>query len=132
MNADTAYQAALRRLQASLGLPAGDGFTQDWAFELPQELRTADWFMRYRHHFGRTSDDLERRILMELVLDVANDLEAEGLLTSADWREVLRELRRGGELYAGILGYWALDGDELEDCFPLTRLVRRFVRQETA
>src|SRR3954463_6679546 len=47
---------AIARVCQGLGLPLGDSFSQDWAYELPEEFRTREFSERY------------------LVLNVANDL----------------------------------------------------------
>jgi hypothetical protein len=67
--------ASIRRICSDLGLPEGDSYVQDWAYELPEEFRDEISFYRYLDAYANpTYGDSERRVLMQLALDVANDL----------------------------------------------------------
>src|SRR5690242_1152730 len=105
---------AIRRVCAELELPTGDAFTQDWAYELPEQFRTLEYLQRYiRALSGATLAAVERVVLMTLVLDVVNDLmasEPAGIV--GEWRQVRDLLPSDPALYRDLLAYWALEGEE--------------------
>jgi len=126
----TTYQRALEALCNDLALPKGDEYTQDWAHELPETYRTAEWFDAYlsaidEHRYGPEG----QRILLSLVLDVANDLAGDGELSTSQWKRVERELLRVPGEHAELVDYWAVPGEPLEDCFAITPLIRRLVAE---
>lgn len=122
----TTERAAIDRLCTDLGLPRGDAFTQDWAYELPEQFRTEDWLRRYLSAYDNPAyGDSERRMLIMLALDIANDLlnddEEAGERACASLERVLRSRV---ELHRDQLEYWALEGEPLEDVFTLTPWAR--------
>lgn len=128
MHMATDYRTALRNVCDTLSLPGGDAYTQDWAAELPEDYRSLEHLERYAAAVGAASDDVERGILMELSLDVANDLVEDGL-TQAIWSPLAAELRRAPPLYAELVDRYACDGQPLEESFALTPLVRAAARR---
>jgi len=130
---DGSMAGAIARICQDLGLPAGDAFSQDWAHELPEEFRTKDFFERYLRTYSTPGyGHAEKRVLMQLLLDVANDLleRTEGLENEA-WERLAALLRADGKLHWELIEHWALIGEPLEDAFPLTPKVR-VVRQALA
>jgi hypothetical protein len=117
---------AIARVCQGLGLPVGDSFSQDWAYELPEEFRTREFFERYlmaysTHGYGHA----EKRVLMQLILDVANDLleRGEGLEDEA-WEKVVALLQGDRQLHWDLIEHWALMGESLEEVFLLTPKMR--------
>jgi hypothetical protein len=117
------------RLCRDLGLPEGSPFTQDWAYELPDEYRDEGHFLRYVEAYGNSSyGDAERHELMTLMLDVANDLlEQEPSVGLEAWARLIPILTEHIELHREHMEYWALDDEEFDDVFALTPLVRQFL-----
>ncbi|WP_438024156.1 hypothetical protein [Sorangium sp. So ce233] len=117
---------SIRRICSDLGLPVGDSYTQDWIYELPEEFRDETAFYRYLEAYANPAyGDSERRLLMQLALDVANDLlqQDEGIGRTA-WDAVAGLLRARPELHRDQIEYWAVIGEALEDAFVLTPLAR--------
>lgn len=117
---------ALERICSDLGLPAGDSHTQDWAYELPEQYRTYEFFAKYLGAYSTASyGDAEKRLLMQLMLDVNNDLlKRDKALGQQAWNNLKDLLLADSELHRGQIEYWALPGEPLEDAFALTPLVR--------
>jgi len=117
---------AIKRICDDLGLPSGDSFTQDWAYELPEEYRTNDYLNRYAAAYSTPGyGDAEKRLLMQLALDIANDEVARDPSEGENaWSKLADLLRSDRTLHADLIEHWALPGEPLEDAFPLTRLVR--------
>ena len=80
-------QDAVKRVSEMLGLPIGDSFTQDWASEVPEQFRGTSDLQRYVAVLCRLQNPAEIETAAGLVLDVANDLEGTGELTSALGRD---------------------------------------------
>ncbi|AKT43559.1 hypothetical protein [Chondromyces crocatus] len=118
--------AAIRRLCADLGLPEGGPYTQDWAYELPEEFRSEAHFYRYVDAYQNAAyGDLERQVLVELTLDVVNDLmQRDGGTGEAAWSTLATVIRRHPGLHRDQVEYWASFDADLEDAFTLTPLVR--------
>lgn len=123
----TPYSSALKRLCEDLTLPLPDAFSQEWVHELPESYRTVDWLDRYVAALAHPAYGVEeRRILMSLALDVANDLAGAGELTDAAWSAIEGALEENLEEYSSHVEYWSVEGEPLEDCFALTPRVRAF------
>jgi hypothetical protein len=123
---------AMARICQDLGLPGGDSFTQDWAFELPEGFRTREFFERYLTAYSTPGyGPAEKHVLMHLILDVANDLieRHEGLEWGA-WGRVVALLQADHRLHRELIEHWALVGEPLESGFRLTPRMRA-VREKT-
>jgi hypothetical protein len=128
----TRERQAIDLLSADLGLPKGDSYTQEWAHELPEEFRTELYLHRYLKAYSDPSySDIERRLLVQLALDVINDLlDQDESLGLKLWDQLLKILQGQYETHRDQMEYWALGDEPLEDAFPLTPLVREFLHAE--
>jgi hypothetical protein len=119
-------RGAIVRVCQDLGLPVGDSFSQDWAYELPEDFRTREFFERYLVAYSTPGyGPAEKHVLMQLVLDVANDLleRSEGLEGDA-WDKVVALLQADRQLHWNLIEHWALIGEPLENVFRLTSRMR--------
>lgn len=116
----------LQRICEDLGLPRGDSYTQDWAYELPEEFRSEAAFYRYVEAYKKPAyGEAERRLIVQLALDVANDLVGEeATVGTKAWKNLVTILRTDPALHRDQLEYWAVPGEPLVDAFALTPLVR--------
>ena len=123
----------ITRVCQDLGLPSGDAYSQDWAYELPEEFRTREFFERYLMAYSKPDyGPAEKSALMHLILDVANDLlERNEGLEDEDWERVAALLQADHKLHWEVIEHWALTGEPLEDVFHLT-LKMRAVRERLA
>jgi hypothetical protein len=123
---------AIDRLCRDLGVPPGDAYIQDWAFEMPADYRSEAWFNRYLEAFQRADYGWwEREELLDLIFDIVE--------------QALREDRGAGQLFwhraltatgpylmdhRERIEYWAcLDYaiEELGNAFALTPFVRQLL-----
>jgi hypothetical protein len=118
--------SAIRRICHDLGLPVGDSFTQDWAYELPEKFRDEASFYRYLSAYDKLEyGSSEKRLLIQLTLDIANDLlQQEKDVGRRIWNPLADLLRTNYELHRDQVEYWAMPGESLEDAFALTPLAR--------
>lgn len=123
---DGSVAEAIRRLCQDLGLPLGDSYTQDWVYELPEEFRTEGAFYRYVAACRRPGyGDAEKRLLVDLALDVANDLLQRDVPQGhRAWEHLAELMREERGIHRDQIEYWALFGEPLEDAFALTPLAR--------
>ncbi|MFK3772784.1 hypothetical protein [Pseudomonas sp. NPDC089406] len=115
------------RLRRDLGLPPGDRYTQDWAYELPEQYRTTAWLEKYlaAYLMGGYSPQGQHE-LMTLALDVCNDLvSAGGSPADEPLVRVLSALFDDALANGDLIAYWAMEGEVLEECFALTPEIRR-------
>ncbi|OCG58538.1 hypothetical protein [Gilliamella sp. GillExp13] len=121
----------IKNLCDDLNLPYGDRFTQDWAYELPDQYRTKYWLNKYIFAYlynGYSS--IEKKELMILSLDVCNDLISSGLNPNDKViQKVLNILFNNYKNYEDLINYWALDSAPLIDCFALTPIIRELKYQ---
>jgi hypothetical protein len=117
---------AIARVCQGLGLPAGDSFSQDWAYELPEEFRTREFFERYLRAYSTPGyGPAEKHVLMQLILDVANDLlEGEEGLEGGAWEKVVELLQADRQLHWDLIEHWTLVGEPPENVFRLTSRIR--------
>ncbi|UOD27432.1 hypothetical protein INH39_18040 [Massilia violaceinigra] len=115
---------AYRRICGQLGLPLPGPFSQDWECELPGKFRTLDWLEKYlAYHAAPGCSSDEREIMMELMLETANDLANQtGQDVHVD--KVIDALARNHRIHWEMIDYWALEDSTLEDAFALTPAIR--------
>ncbi|OCG76734.1 hypothetical protein A9G42_07335 [Gilliamella sp. Nev6-6] len=123
----------LKKLCHDLHLPSGDKFTQDWAYELPEQYRTEEWLDRYiRAYTHSTYSKTQKRILMTLILDVTNDLVSSGISVSTlTINQALKLLLQDYHYHMELIEYWSLSDEPLADCFALTPEIRKLKMQLT-
>lgn len=123
--------SSINRLCEDLGLPKGDKFTQDWAYELPEAYRTSKWLDKYiAAYLNNAYATPEKVMLMTLILDVANDLvQHAGQENNKAVANALDLLCVYSQDHLKLIDYWALDGEPLEDCFALTPQVRELKKK---
>lgn len=117
---------SIKRICRDLGIPEGDKFTQDWAYELPEEFRTDKWLSKYTLAYSNDDySESEQDLLMQLILDVTNDCLNMGVSANDEVIiNALSLLSGNHQRYSELIEYWAQDGDPLEDCFALTEKIR--------
>lgn len=117
---------AIARVCQGLGLPLGDSFSQDWAYEVPEKFRTREFFERYVEAYSTPGYGVaEKHLLMQLILDVANDLleRGEGPEDEA-WGKVVALLQADRKIHWDLIEHWALLGEPPENVFRLTSQMR--------
>jgi len=118
--------SAIQRICQDLELPVGDSFTQDWAYELPEEFRHEAALYRYLSAYtSKGYGANEKRLLVQLALDIVNDLlQQEEEVGGRAWSALADLLRMNHGLHRDQVEYWSVVGEPLEDAFALTPLAR--------
>jgi len=121
------------RICKDLDLPRENNFTQDWAYELPEKFRTKKWLKKYISAYSNPNySRTEKDTLMTLMLDVSNDLIAQGTDVSDELiTSVLDILIKNYNHHITLIDYWSSDEEPLEDCFALTPEIRNIKKQKT-
>ncbi|MBW3116188.1 hypothetical protein ACON3F_02400 [Providencia hangzhouensis] len=115
----------INQLAMDLGLPMGDEYTQDWAYELPELYRTKEWLKKYIQAYSNDKyNTFEKNELMELMLDIVNDLLLQNSKKDDLIIKVLTLLSDNHQIHLQLIEHWSLDDESLENCFELTPAVR--------
>jgi hypothetical protein len=120
---------ALSRICKDLGLPQGDAYTQDWAYEIGDEYRTETHLDNYLAAYDNPDyGDSERQLLIQLILDVVNDLlQQDASVGQRAWAKTVAVVRNTFANHRAQIEYWAADGEALEDAFVLTPFARELL-----
>ncbi len=120
---------AIERVCADLGLPAGGAFTQDWAYELGEEFRTAAYFDKYLAAYANPAyGRMERHVLVDLIFDITNELlQQDEDVGRAAWERALDAIRPHLDEHKEQVEYWAAVGNPLEDSFALSGFARQLL-----
>lgn len=109
----------INKLAKELGLPYNERM-QDWSYEVanPNDIE------KYLNHYNKLSDDDEKFVLMEILIQATNDqLEIKKFLDY--WKETKLRLIDNFDLHEYTIYYWAcFDNEELEDCWIVTPYMR--------
>ena len=107
-----AGRVALERICADLGLPQGDAYTQDWAYELGEEYRTESYLYKYLAAYGNPGyGTSERQLLVQLILDVVNDLlQKDESMGRRVWTRTVEVIRGNFSMHREQIEYWAVIG----------------------
>jgi hypothetical protein len=132
MNEAHARKNVLKRVCADLGLPVGDAYTQDWAYELAEEYRRESWAQRYLDAYGNPAyGKCERIVLLEVILDVVNDLLQEDKTVGHHlWARTKTAIQGNSSTHRAQIEYWAANGEALEDTFALAPLARELLSEQ--
>ncbi|MEM8968381.1 MAG: hypothetical protein AAGE93_18320 [Bacteroidota bacterium] len=111
---------AIDAIACQLHLP-NESWMQDWAYIVAD----ADQLSMYIDLYDRTSNDNERFVLMQMIIQATDNKKQESQLSDSDWQRVRRRLECNFELHEYTVFYWScLEEDELEFCFHITPEIR--------
>lgn len=110
-----------KKLIRDLDLNPGDEYTQDWTCEAA-DYRKLEMFLSYFEEIFLKSE--EKRALIELILD-----SYESYVKIFDFnlkysKKIKQILKKEYDLFKDIIQYWSCEGEELENSFLITPLVR--------
>jgi hypothetical protein len=123
-------KAAVERISQDLGLPSESPYSQDWVYELSSEFRSFAWFQNYADAYRRRGyGDDEKRLLVELMLDVANDLvENDTSMAAPLCTELSSLIGSSTALHRDQIRYWAVSDHSLDDAFAISACARKILR----
>ncbi|VTS00645.1 hypothetical protein [Tuwongella immobilis] len=118
----TDMQNAMIRLAQQLKLPLPDPYSQDWANEVADSSRVAEWLSAYESgHF----DSLEMSLLMTIILESFNDLLGDGAADFQMWKRIEQLLVIHRAIHADSITHGSLNDEANPDnWFPLTHWMR--------
>lgn len=118
---------SIERLTKDLGLPKAESYTQDWAYEVPDEYRTESYLEKYITAYKNPEyNESDKKLLMQLMLDIINDfINYDEDLSESLFIKVLTSLKEEHELHEELIEHWLMeDEDDLENVFALTPVIR--------
>ena len=110
---------AIKKLTKELKL--GDNYSQDWEYEVTDPDRL-DEFIRH-YHCGQLSD-VEKFTLMLLILASYDDWLCVRHHGVDYWEDIKKILIQDEALHRNTVKYWSCEGNNIEDCFSITPLIR--------
>ena len=119
------YQDAIKKITVNLDLKGCDNHSQDWEYEAADPNRIED-FLKY--YVNNKLDTIEKRILVKLLLESYNDYVGEKGF-SLDYTEKIKKIiKEDRELCGDIIHDWICEGEELEDAFYITPVIREIAK----
>jgi len=116
---------AIENLYKKLNLPTLGPYSQDWEYELADSSRIIEFLLFYEKHL-LTND--EKYALMALIISSYDDSLSEGNTQENVWNKIRINLLKDFKLHKNTISYWALEENELEDCFSVTPLMREILK----
>ncbi len=117
-------RAAIEGLVKKLSLPGLDLYSQDWEYEVANSSRVSEFISFYEN--GILNYD-EKFALMIVIISSYNDALSEGKAQIGDWDKIRYHLVNEINIHKNTIVYWSLEGEELEDCFEITPLIRELL-----
>ncbi|WP_334077621.1 hypothetical protein [Paenibacillus sanfengchensis] len=114
-------KSARESLIEKLGLPEPDEFCQDWEYVVANSSRLEEFLAFY----GKGSLNSEEKFaLMVIIVSSFNDHLSEYDFDIVIWNRIRHLLEEDMQIHVNTILYWSLEGEDLEDCFPITRYMR--------
>lgn len=120
-------KAAIQKLGFELKINVNDKYSQDWEYENADFRRLNEFVSYYKN--ARLTDE-EKFVLMRLILESFNDGLSSGEDPFLAWQEVVRILLGDSKIHESTIQEWLCTGEELENCYKLTPLLRKAVKQK--
>ena len=111
---------AIDKLAEKLNLP-NNLTMQDWSYTAgnPNDIE------KYIYHYDETTDEDEKFVLMELIIQATEDQEKQKLFTKY-WNRVKFILEKDFNIHEYTIHYWScFDNEDEEDCWKITPLMRQ-------
>lgn len=105
----------------SLGTPPEPTWAQDWPIEISSTYRTSDWLVKYLNFLEtEIGHPYAKELVFVLVMDIANGMEAKGVLMPETWERIENVVRDShGELLESLEYWLPSDGTLPEDGWPI-------------
>ncbi len=124
-NSISTYREAVKKIVANLNLKGGDKHSQDWEYEAADPDRIEDFLKFY---INNKLDAVEKRILVKLLLESYNDYVGENGFNLDYTKRIKKILEKEKALCEDIIRVWLCEGEELEDAFYITPVIREIVK----
>lgn len=125
-NSINIYQKAKKRLGHDLNLESGDQYSQDWEYEVADSSRI-DEFSNY--YSSNKLNPVEKKILINILLESYNDYAGIYGLDSSHNKTIKDILKNERDLCVDIIQIWSCEGENLEDSFYITPLIREIAKE---
>lgn len=116
---------ARESLIEKLNLPELGPYTQDWEYEVSDASRISEFISFYEN---QTLSKEEKFTLMVIIVSSYDDSLGEGNIKSDVWDKIKYHLLNEINIHRNTILYWALDDEDLEDCFAITPFMRGIVK----
>ncbi|CAH1228458.1 MULTISPECIES: hypothetical protein [Paenibacillus] len=114
-------KSARESLIEKLGLPEPDEFCQDWHYIVADTSRIEEFLAFYDNNLLNIE---EKFALMVIIVASYNDYLSENEFSPLIWKRIKNLLEEDRQVHVNTILYWSLEGEDLEDCFAITRFMR--------
>ncbi|MFP4978674.1 hypothetical protein ACE6ED_24930 [Paenibacillus sp. CN-4] len=114
-------KSARESLIEKLGLPEPDEFCQDWEYIVADPSRIDEFLDFYENNLLNIEESFA---LMVIIVASFNDYLSENDFSFMLWNRIKNLLEEDKQIHVNTIVYWSLEGEDLEDCFPITRFMR--------
>lgn len=113
---------AIDGLSEKLGLP--NRVTQDWEYEVGDSSKVSEYIESYEKIIMSKE---EKFALMIIIISSYNDALEEGKIENSIWDKIRHHLLNDISIHRNTILYWALEGEDLENCFSITPFIRQLL-----
>jgi hypothetical protein len=113
---------AIVSLIKKLNLPSNGEYSQDWEYEVADSSRVAEFI----HFYENVALNIEEKFaLMTVIVSSYNDAIEEGKTDNIISDKIKYHLSHDINIHKHTILNWALlDEESIEDCYPITPLMR--------
>lgn len=98
---------------------------EDWMQDWPYEITEPSDIEKYIAHYEKLSDEDQKFVLMEAIIQATEDQETEVLFLEY-WHRVQLLLEQDFAIHAYTIHYWAcFDNEDLEDSWRIAPYIRQ-------
>ncbi len=98
--------------------------SQDWEFEVGKSKKVFEYISFYENVVLNKE---EKFALMIVIISSYNEALLEGIAQKELWNKIKYNILKDMDIHRNTIEYWALDDEDLEDCFAITPLIRSIV-----
>ncbi|WP_233354826.1 MULTISPECIES: hypothetical protein [Paenibacillus] len=125
-----ADKESIESLIKKLHLPSLTPFSQDWEYTSADSSRVNEFITFYENN---KLNNKEKFTLMIVIISSFDDYLSEGIGTEdiKIWDRIKQNILKDYKLHINTIIYWALEENDLEDCFAVTPYIREILEQKS-
>ncbi len=112
---------AIEELVAEYKYPYEEGM-QDWSYEIADPKKIKEYFK----HYDEQTDEDKKFSLMEMLIQAITDTNNKSEFEKY-WNKLKELLIKDFELHEYTIFYWSCLGENLTDCWKITKNMRNFL-----
>ncbi|WP_339293166.1 hypothetical protein MKY48_13635 [Paenibacillus sp. FSL W8-0187] len=125
-----ADKESIESLIKKLHLSPFTPFSQDWEYTSADSSRVNEFITYYEKN---KLNNKEKFTLMIVIISSFDDYLSKGIGTEdiKIWNRIKQNILKDYKLHINTIIYWALEENDLEDCFAVTPYIREILEQKS-